>query len=286
MALSPATAIYDPVCGMDVHDLTRTHQALHKHKRLRFCSTHCRDRFKKDPERFSGTPLISIREMWKVFSMGDTTTEVLRGLSMNIWEGDFVVIIGPSGSGKSTALNMVGLLDRPTSGAYFLHGDDVSALTDDERAHVRSSTFGFVFQQYNLIPWLTAYENAALPLIFSKKRKAKKPFRHLFTEVGLGKRLEHRPTELSGGEQQRTALLRALANDPEILLADEPTGNLDSATGKLILDMLIDLYKVHKKTLLIVTHDSTIAEMADQVLAFKDGLLAHDHEAQRKAYTT
>jgi putative ABC transport system ATP-binding protein len=286
MKRAPAEAVFDPVCGMDVHELTHTYQAVHEHKRMHFCSTHCRDRFKKEPKKFTGTPLISIRDMWKVFSMGDSKTEVLRGLSLNIWEGDFVVIIGPSGSGKSTALNMIGLLDRPTSGAYFLHSDDVSMLSDDERAHVRSSTFGFVFQQYNLIPWLTAYENAVMPLIFSRKRKKKVAFKHLFTEVGLGKRLQHRPTELSGGEQQRTALLRALANDPEILLADEPTGNLDSATGKLILDMLIDLYKVHKKTLLIVTHDSSIADMADQVLAFKDGRLAHDHEAQRRAYTS
>ena len=161
----------------------------------------------------------------------------------------------------------------------------MSLLNDDERAELRSKTFGFVFQQYNLIPWLTAYENVTLPLIFSGKKIDAEKLDSRFQKIGLKERLTHRPFELSGGEQQRSALLRALANDPEIILGDEPTGNLDSTTGNKILEMLIDLKKVSKKTLIIVTHDADIAEKADQIIAFKDGRLAQDHQAHKKAYT-
>jgi ABC-type lipoprotein export system ATPase subunit len=201
---------------------------------------------------------------------------VLKGLYLNIWEGDFVVIVGPSGSGKSTTLNMVGLLDTPTSGRIMHKGNDITQLNEDERARMRSKTFGFVFQQYNLIPWLTANENALLPLIFAAQETNEKMLKHFFDEMLLKDRMEHRPSELSGGEQQRIALLRALVNDPAILLGDEPTGNLDSITGGRILEILIDLHKVHKKTLLIVTHDLNIAKMADQIIAFKDGRLVRN----------
>lgn len=275
----------DPICGMDVAEFSDALEATHNNEKFYFCSNFCHERFKKDPEKFSKEPLIRVSNVCKIFSSDHTKTEVLKNLNLHIWENDFVVIIGPSGSGKSTTLSIVGLLDRPTSGNVFLRGKNISSLNDSERAKMRSKIFGFVFQQYNLIPWLTAYENATLPLIFSeKKQNKKKNLEHLFGEVGLKERIAHRPSELSGGEQQRTALLRALANDPDILLGDEPTGNLDSVTGEKILELLIDLHKVHKKTLLIVTHDTSIAQLADQVITFKDGKLVRNHQIHKKAY--
>lgn len=257
----------------------------HNGKSVYFCGKGCEGRFKKDPDKFQGDPLIKLQDVWKIFNLGGMETKVLRGLGLHVWKGDFVAIIGASGSGKSTALNMIGLLDRPTSGRIFLNGKDVSLLGDDERAGLRSETFGFVFQQYNLIPWLTAYENAALPLVFSGKKIGTETLEARFQAIGLKERLNHRPFELSGGEQQRAALLRALANDPEIILGDEPTGNLDSATGNKILEMLIDLNKARKKTLIVVTHDADIAEKADQIITFKDGRLVRDHQIHRKIYT-
>ncbi len=275
----------DPVCGMDLSEYTDVAEISHQGKKFYFCGKGCEERFKKDSGRFQGAPLIKLDNVWKIFKIGEVETKVLRGLDLHIWEGDFVVIIGASGSGKSTALNMMGLLDKPTSGRIFLKGKDVSLLKDDERAGLRSKTFGFVFQQYNLIPWLTAYENATLPLIFSDKKIETEKLNVRFQEMGLEERLTHRPFELSGGEQQRVALLRALANDPDIILGDEPTGNLDSTTGNKILEILIDLNKNRKKTLIIVTHDADIAEKADQIIAFKDGNLIRDHQTHKKAYT-
>ena len=230
-------------------------------------------------------PLIELKDVKKVFKVGEVTTKVLRGLNIKIWSGEFVVIIGASGSGKSTALNMIGLLDKPTSGKIFLNGKDTSTLKDIEKAGLRSKIFGFVFQQYNLIPWLTAYENATLPLIFSGRKEEGEKVVTNAKELGLEHRLTHRPMELSGGEQQRVALLRALSNEPEILLADEPTGNLDSVTGQKLLDMLIELNKKMKKTLIVVTHDADIAEKADQVITLKDGHVVRDHKSYKKIYT-
>lgn len=250
-----------------------------------FCGEHCLKRFKKKPEKFLGDPLIKLKEVCKVFKMDGAETKALRGLSLNIWEGDFVVIIGASGSGKSTSLNMMGLLDRPSSGVVFLNGRDTSKIEDIQRADLRSRMFGFVFQQYNLIPWLTAYENVALPLIFAGMKVERNNLEEGFREMGLGKRMNHRPFELSGGEQQRVALLRALANDPEIILGDEPTGNLDSKTGNRLLEMLVELNKTKGKTLVIVTHDAHIAEMADQVIVIKDGKMIRNHQAHKETYT-
>lgn len=266
----------DPVCGMDLAEFGEN---------LRFCGKWCEERFKKEPGRFQGEPLIKLENVWKVFKMGGAETKVLRGLNLHIWKGDFVVIIGASGSGKSTTLNMAGLLDRPTSGKIFLAGKDVSLLKDEERAQLRSKTFGFVFQQYNLIPWLTAFENVFLPLIFAGKNVKEDRLTEQFRILGMEERMNHRPFELSGGEQQRVALLRALANDPEIILADEPTGNLDSATGNKILEMLIDLHQKQKKTLIIVTHDADIAAKATQIISLKDGKTIRDHQVHRKKYT-
>lgn len=272
----------DLVCGMDLSGYEDIPEFAHDGNTFYFCGAHCEGRFQKNPERFQGEPLIKLNKVRKVFNAGVLETQVLRGLDLHIWEGDFVAIIGQSGSGKSTALNMIGLLDRPTSGNIFLKGNDISQLREEERAELRSKTFGFVFQQYNLIPWLTAFENTTLPLIFSGRKIETDKIEARFEEMGLKERMTHRPFELSGGEQQRTALLRALANEPEIILGDEPTGNLDSATGNKILEVLINLNKVNKKTLVIVTHDSDIAAQADQVIAFKDGRLVRDHQAHRK----
>ncbi len=274
----------DIVCGMDLEEYSDLAQISHKGGISYFCGKECEKKFKENPDKFNGTPLIKLTNVWKVFNLGGTETKVLRGLSINIWEGDFVVIVGPSGSGKSTALNMIGLLDRPTSGKIFLNGKNISLAKDDERAEFRSKTFGFVFQQYNLIPWLTAYENATLPLIFSGKKIEEKKISASFEKIGLSDRKLHRPFELSGGEQQRVALLRALVNSPEIILGDEPTGNLDSVTGDKILKILIDLNKINKKTLIVVTHDVSIAKKADQVIAFKDGRLVRDHRTHRNIY--
>tara|TARA_B100000745_G_scaffold246354_1_gene168416 strand:+ start:5309 stop:6169 length:861 start_codon:yes stop_codon:yes gene_type:complete len=275
----------DSVCGMNLEGLDDIPETVHNGNQFFFCGNFCKKRFESNPEKFQGTPLIALREVRKSFIVGNVETKVLRGLNLNIWEGDFVAIVGSSGSGKSTALNMIGLLDRPTSGSILLNGEDVSVLGDDVRAGFRSHTFGFIFQQYNLIPWLTAYENVTLPLIFSNKTADSGTLEARFHDFGLAARLAHRPFELSGGEQQRTALLRALANDPEIILGDEPTGNLDSVTGNKILEILINLNKIQKKTLIIVTHDDDIAEKADQVIIFKDGQLERNHEVQRKIYT-
>ena len=246
-----------------------------------FCGEYCAARFTQNPEQFIGEPLIRLDTVWKVFRLGATAVEVLKGFSLNIWRGDFVAIIGASGSGKSTALNMIGLLDRPTSGTITFANNDVSLLKDQERARLRSQTFGFVFQQYNLIPWLSAHENVALPMIFAQKNINQEKLNADFREIGLENRMAHRPLELSGGEQQRIAVLRALANDPDIILADEPTGNLDSTTGNKILEMLANLNKTHNKTLVVVTHDADIAAKADQVVAIKDGRLVRNHKTYK-----
>jgi len=276
----------DPVCGMNLAPFSDITNVSRKGKGFYFCSKMCADKFKKKPEKFLQEPLIKLKNIKKNFQLSkEVEVKVLRGLDLHIWSGDFVAIIGSSGSGKSTALNMMGLLDRPTSGEIFLKGKDISLLKDDQRAELRSKTFGFVFQQYNLIPWLTAYENVILPLVFAGEKLKADWVKESFKEIGLADRESHRPYELSGGQQQRVAFLRALANDPEIIIGDEPTGNLDSTTGDKILEMLINLNKQQKKTLIIVTHDVDIAEKADQVIVLKDGQLVREHSVHKKIYT-
>jgi len=275
----------DPVCGMNLAELADAKEAIHHGRTFYFCGEYCAERFVKNPEKFVGEPLIRLKEIWKIFRLGAVNVEVLKDLDLNIWDGDFVAIIGASGSGKSTALNMLGLLDRPTSGKIILGGQDVSLLKDEEKAELRSKTFGFVFQQYNLIPWLTAHENVTLPMMFAKKSIDGERLKANFREIGLEGRMAHRPLELSGGEQQRVAILRALTNNPEIILADEPTGNLDSTTGNKILEILANLNKTHKKTLIVVTHDADIAAKADQVVTLKDGRLVRNHQIHKEIYT-
>lgn len=275
----------DPVCGMDISALNETVSASYGGETFHFCGPFCQKRFADNPARFRGTPLIKLARVRKNFRLGEVEINVLRGIDLHVWEGDFLAIIGASGSGKSTVLNIIGLLDRPTDGKVLLRGKDVSLLHEEEKAKLRAQTFGFVFQQYNLIPWLAAYENILLPLIFSRRKPNAREIGDLINEVGLKERVNHRPSELSGGEQQRVALLRALINDPAIILADEPTGNLDSATGNKILDMFIHLHKEHKKTLVVITHDADIAEKADQIVALKDGRQIQNHYLHKKIYT-
>lgn len=246
-----------------------------------FCGTACRNRFRADPDRFGGTPLIRLDGVRKSYHDGTVETPVLRGFDLHVWDGDFVVIIGASGSGKSTLLNVIGLLDRPTSGSVFIRGTDASALREEERAAMRSRTFGFIFQQYNLIPWLTAYENAVLPLLFAGREADRSRAEAAFADVGLAERMHHRPAELSGGEQQRTALVRAIMNDPAVVLGDEPTGNLDSRTGFRILQKLVDLHRREKKTLVVVSHDARVAKLADQIIMIADGAPVANGHARR-----
>lgn len=212
--------------------------------------------------------------------MGEVEVTALRGLSLEIMPGEFVSVEGPSGSGKSTAMNMVGALDYPTKGKVFLDGHDISHLSESALAQIRGRKIGFIFQQFNLIGTLSALDNVALPMMFQRvpAEKRRKRAAELLTNVGLGDRLHHKPTELSGGQQQRVAIARSLANDPEVILADEPTGNLDSTTGKAIVDYLQQLHR-DGKTIVMITHDQKLAKFAQRVEFLKDGKI--DNAARR-----
>lgn len=284
MPKKASTSARDRVCGMQLDGLSNILSITHDKKEYSFCGEACARRFKSSPSRFLGTPLIRLSNIRKTFKTGTVETQVLRGLDLHIWEGDFVVIIGASGSGKSTVLNILGLLDRPTSGEIFIKNTNAIKLSEDERATLRSRTFGFIFQQYNLIPWLTVYENAMLPRLFAGLPIDRQAIERSFADVGLEHRMHHRPRELSGGEQQRVAFVRALTAEPAIVLGDEPTGNLDSATGEKILEYLIHENKEHHRTLVIVSHDSYIAERADQIIHVKDGVSIQNHRGTRGLY--
>jgi len=211
---------------------------------------------------------------------GGVVVNALRGVSIDFPEGDFVAIMGASGSGKSTLLNLLGCLDRPTSGRYILAGRDVSRLSDDALSEIRSRHLGFIFQSYNLIQQLTVVENIELPLYYQGdiSRQARERCIEMADMVGLSQRLDHRPFQLSGGQQQRVAIARALVNNPQVILADEPTGNLDSATGEEIMQMLEGLNR-SGKTIIMVTHESDIAARANRVLHMRDGVLAAAHHS-------
>ncbi|PIN76747.1 lipoprotein-releasing system ATP-binding protein LolD [Candidatus Woesearchaeota archaeon CG10_big_fil_rev_8_21_14_0_10_36_11] len=220
-------------------------------------------------------PLIELKDVWKTYYLGENVLNVLKGINVTIEKGEFVVIIGPSGSGKSTLMNQVGVLDIPTKGTIFLDGIDISTLKESELAQLRGKKIGFVFQQFNLIPTLTALENVILPSIFQNTPEVKRVARakSLLTKVGLGDRMDHKPTELSGGQQQRVAIARALINDPEIILADEPTGNLDSKAGEQVMDMLAQLHTDEKKTIILVTHDTNLVDYSEKTIHIKDGVI-------------
>lgn len=214
--------------------------------------------------------VIELREINKIYHTGEVSLHVLNNINLKIRHGEHISIMGASGSGKSTLLNMIGCLDRPTSGKIIIDGKDASKLNDNELAHIREKKIGFVFQFFYLIPNLDVLQNVELPMIFANRKDLKKRALELLKMVGLEKRLHHYPSQLSGGEQQRVAIARALANEPEIILADEPTGNLDSKSGKAIMDIL---YKLNKDgiTLLIVTHENFIGGKAKRRIYLKDG---------------
>jgi putative ABC transport system ATP-binding protein len=216
--------------------------------------------------------IIELKNVWKIYDLGKIKVEVLKGVSIEIAKQDFAVIFGPSGSGKSTLLNMVSCLDIPTSGSIFLEKKDVSRLSEDELALVRGQKIGFVFQQFNLLPHLTAFQNVILPSIFQgrPKEERERTAKELLISVGLENRINHRPAELSGGERQRVAIARSLINNPEIIVADEPTGNVDSKTGAMIMDILRELNK-KGRTIIVVTHDTDLKSFANRIIKIKDG---------------
>ena len=216
-------------------------------------------------------------DITKSYVMGDNVVHALRNISLVIEKGEWISIMGPSGSGKSTMMNILGCLDRPTSGKYLLDGAEVEKLTDDQLALERNKKIGFVFQNFNLLPRMDALNNVALPLIYSgvPREERLKKAAEVLTRVGLGERLDHRPNELSGGQKQRVAIARALINDPTIILADEPTGNLDSRSGEEIMSMLGELHK-QGRTIVLVTHEADIAEFAKRVVVIKDGEIIED----------
>ena len=223
------------------------------------------------------TPLISLKEVWKIYKMGEVEVPALRGFTLDVKKGEFLSVMGASGSGKSTAMNMIGALDIPTKGKILIAGKDITHFTESELAIYRGKTIGFIFQTFNLVPSLTALQNVTLPMIFQGKSKSEQIERgtKLLESIGLKERMNFFPTKLSGGEQQRVAIARALANDPEIVLADEPTGNLDSKTGKIVMDVLCDLHKTRKKTIVLITHDINVAKCAGRIVKLIDGKVVH-----------
>ena len=224
--------------------------------------------------------VIELQDVWKIYKMGEVKVPALRGISLKIKQKEFLAIMGPSGSGKSTLMNIIGALDLPTKGRILLDQKDISKMSESQLAKIRGKKIGFIFQRFNLIPTLTALENVSLPMSFQKVPEPKRIARakELLELVGLKERMLHRPNELSGGEQQRVAIARALANDPEVILADEPTGNLDSRTGDQIMNLLVDLHKRQKKTIIVVTHDADIAGYAERKVVIKDGKILKDRK--------
>lgn len=221
--------------------------------------------------------IIKIRNIIRDFQLGQETVHVLKGIDLDIDKGEYVAIMGPSGSGKSTLMNLIGCLDTPTAGSYVLNGKDVSQMSDDELADIRNKEIGFVFQTFNLLPRTTALDNVALPMVYagaSKKDRTERAIKVL-ADVGLSDRMDHRPNQLSGGQRQRVAVGRALVNKPSIILADEPTGNLDSKTGVEIMNLFEDIHKAGN-TIIVVTHEEEIASHAQRVIRLRDGMIESD----------
>ncbi len=222
-------------------------------------------------------PLVEFRDIYKIYTMGDSEVRALDGVSFCVYEGEFVAIIGQSGSGKSTCMNIIGCLDVPTEGTYLLKGNDVSNLTDDEQAEIRNKTLGFIFQQYNLLPKLDILENVKLPLLYKglKDSEQKERAMEALERVGIADKHHHKPSQLSGGQQQRASIARALAGSPSVILADEPTGALDSKTSKEVIDFLIAL-NGQGNTIILITHDNSIAAKAKRVIRIHDGKITYD----------
>ncbi|MBW2975502.1 ABC transporter ATP-binding protein [Candidatus Woesearchaeota archaeon] len=217
--------------------------------------------------------IIRLENVWKIYQMGEVKVPALRGLNLRVRKGEFLAIMGSSGSGKSTSMNMIGCLDVPTKGKVFLEDQNISHLSESDLAQIRGKKIGFIFQTFNLISTLSALDNVALPMIFQNIPKEERVRRstELLEMVGLSERIRHKPSELSGGQQQRVAIARSLINDPEVILADEPTGNLDSESGHKVIDFLQDLHKREKKTIVMVTHDEDIAKNAERLEYLYDG---------------
>jgi putative ABC transport system ATP-binding protein len=227
------------------------------------------------PNRSAALPVISVRSLTKTYAISDVKIHALNGVDLDIWQGEMVAIMGPSGSGKTTLMNVLGCLDVPTSGSYLLDNVDVSKLNDKQLAEVRCRKIGFVFQNFNLLPRTTALANVELPLVYagvgSRERRARAI--EALNLVGLEHRQQHKPNELSGGQQQRVAIARALINHPAIILADEPTGNLDTRTSQEIMELFLDLSRRHRMTHLFVTHDPETAAYCDRIIHFRDGVV-------------
>ncbi len=235
---------------------------------------------KKNGDGHSNGHIIEMLGITKVYDTGKIKVEALKGIELVVDPGEFVAVVGPSGSGKSTLLNLIGCLDTPTGGSYMIGGEAVAGLDRDALADVRNRRVGFVFQNFNLLPQLTALENVELPMLFGgigRRERRRRAMEHL-ERVGLGDRVEHRPTELSGGQMQRVAIARALAMEPDIVLADEPTGNLDTGSGSDVMSLLSELWG-QGRTLVVVTHDQTLARRAGRVVEIRDGLVVTDQQA-------
>jgi putative ABC transport system ATP-binding protein len=220
--------------------------------------------------------MIEVNDLTKIYRLGSVEVPALQGVSFRLERGEVVAIMGQSGSGKSTLMNILGCLDLPTSGQYLLEGKNIAGMNDDELAAIRNQKIGFIFQMFNLLPRITVRRNAELPLLYNggkSEREIRQRAETILESVGLGDRMDHRPTELSGGQQQRVAIARALINEPALILADEPTGNLDSRTGEEIMNLLLGLNKERGLTLVIVTHDPAIASRTQRVIRLRDGLI-------------
>ncbi len=224
--------------------------------------------------------LIELDDVTKVYAMGEVAVNAVAGISMSVEPGELLSIVGPSGSGKSTLMNIIGCLDVPTAGRYVLEGDDVGQLSDNQLAELRGQKIGFIFQTYNLLPRLSALANVQLPLLYGGGKDGRQRSIAALEKVGLGHRLKHRPVELSGGEQQRVGIARALVKDPSIILADEPTGNLDTQSGNDIMDVLYQLHNEDGITVLIVTHDPEVAASSDRVVSMRDGYVVGDQSSE------